>query len=65
MKRKKNFPDRFSRDKYQDGPRKPGKMKPQRFTRDDDDDGDPLETWRDSRRRYDEPDAYRGLDEEE
>jgi hypothetical protein len=55
MKRKKNYPEKFQHDKYQDGPKKPASSKLLRPYRDDDDDLDEvLAKWSSMRRWSDE-----------
>ena len=50
MKRKKNQSERFHPDRYQDGPKKPVKLKPMRSSWDDENLDEAFDEWKDMRR---------------
>lgn len=56
MKRKKNHPDRFSPDKYRDGPKKLPRQKQAKSSWDDDNLDDAFDEWQDMRHWNDEAD---------
>jgi hypothetical protein len=61
MKRKKSHPEKFQRDKYQDGPKRPPGSKPHKSWDDDDDLDGALVEWSEMRKRS----STMGFEEEE